>query len=216
MAELITASQWSSVGTLILNKIPAPDVLNMQTTVQQVGNLYITDTTLETLFGLLLQTSQMENLQITGNQFLQDCWFGVGNITQQATILNNNDQMSVTLPNLTYAYNMEISNATAISMPLLESVSQSLDIRWNSMHNLSIPKLSFVGEDLSITHNAQLDDLSIPDLVDVQGDLSLSNNALLQDLDGLLALSDVGGDLTFEGGFTKSVSSRLRNRRRID
>ena len=54
----ISLPMWSSVNTIVLNKIPAPNVINMQTTVQKVTNLYITDTTLETLFGLLLQTSR--------------------------------------------------------------------------------------------------------------------------------------------------------------
>jgi len=175
----------------------------MQTTVQQVSNLYVTDTTLETLFGLLLQTAQMENLQITGNQYLQDCWFGVGNITQQATILNNSVQMSLTLPNLTYAYNMEISNASSIDMPVLDSISQSLDISRTNVQNLTIPKLGFVGENLTIGHNAQVQYLSIPDLVNVQGNVNIVGNGQMEDVNGLSALGDVGGDFTLEGEFTK-------------
>ncbi|KAK1078414.1 cell wall protein Ecm33, partial [Friedmanniomyces endolithicus] len=141
----ISLPMWSSVKTIVLNKIPAPNVINMQTTVQKVTNLYITDTTLETLFGLLLQTSQMENLIITGNQFLQSCWFGVGNITQQATVTNHSAQMTLTLPNLTYAYNMEITNASAVEMPMLQSINQNLDISYSAVQNLTLPVLSYVG-----------------------------------------------------------------------
>ncbi|KAK0911550.1 cell wall protein Ecm33 [Friedmanniomyces endolithicus] len=163
----ISLPMWSSVNTIVLNKIPAPNVINMQTTVQKVTNLYITDTTLETLFGLLLQTSQMENLIITGNQFLQSCWFGVGNITQQATITNNSAQMTLTLPNLTYAYNMEITNASAIEMPVLQSINQNLDISYSAVQNLTLPMLSYVGGDLDVKDNAQLVGIEMPDLVNV-------------------------------------------------
>ncbi|KAK5712334.1 cell wall protein Ecm33 [Elasticomyces elasticus] len=197
----ITLPMWSAVNTLILNKIPAPNVLNLQTTVQKVTNLYITDTTLETLFGLLLRTSQMENLVITGNKFLQDCWFGVGNITQQATIVDNSGTMSLTLPNLTYAYNMEITNASAISMPVLQSVNQHLDISWNTIQNLSLPELNYVGGEFSVMNNAQLTEMDIPDLVNVQGDVEISDNHQLKELSGLSKLAYIGGDLTAQGEF---------------
>lgn len=117
----ITLPKWTSVTTLTLSKIPTPNTLNMQTTFQQVSNLYVTNTTLEALPGLLLQSAQMDVLSITGNKYLENGWFGVGNITQQATILNNGGQMSLTMPNLTYAYNMNISNASTIDIPLLQS-----------------------------------------------------------------------------------------------
>ncbi|KAK0302623.1 cell wall protein Ecm33 [Friedmanniomyces endolithicus] len=198
----ISLPMCSSVNTIILNKIPAPNVINMQTTVQKVTNLYITDTTLETLFGLLLQTSQMENLIITGNQFLQSCWFGVGNITQQATIANNSAQMTLTLPNLTYAYNMEITNASAIEMPVLQSINQNLDISYSAVQNLTLPVLSYVGGDLDVKNNAQLVGIEMPDLVNVQGNVEISGSPQLESLSGLSALSFIGKDLTLAGEFT--------------
>ncbi|TKA71044.1 hypothetical protein B0A55_06322 [Friedmanniomyces simplex] len=214
----ITLPMWSSVNTIILNKIPAPNVINMQTRVQEVTNLYITDTTLETLFGLLLETSQMENLVITGNQFLQDCWFGVGNITQQATIVNNSVQMTLTLPNLTYAYNLEIANASAIEMPVLQSVNQNLDISWNAIQNLTLPMLSYVGGDFGIRDNAQLAGMDLPDLVNVQGDLDIFGSPQLENLSGLSALSFIGKDLMLNGEFNDQRHLhllRLRPRRKL-
>ena len=207
----ITLPMWASANTIILNQIPPPNILNMQTHVQQVTNLYITDTTLETLFGLLLQTSQMETLQITGNKFLQDCWFGVGNITQQATIVNNSGQMKLTLPYLTYAYNMEITNASVVEMPVLQSVNQHLDISWNQIQNLSLPELSYVGGDFGVNSNGQLADIDLPMLVNVQGNMEVRGNTQLEDLSGYSALAYVGKDLTLEGEFDQCVPrSRVR------
>ncbi|KAK0948252.1 cell wall protein Ecm33 [Friedmanniomyces endolithicus] len=199
----ISLPMWSSVKTIVLNKIPAPNVINMQTTVQKVTNLYITDTTLETLFGLLLQTSQMENLIITGNQFLQSCWFGVGNITQQATVTNHSAQMTLTLPNLTYAYNMEITNASAVEMPMLQSINQNLDISYSAVQNLTLPVLSYVGGDLDVKNNAQLVGIEMPDLVNVQGNVEISGSPQLEFLSGLSALSFIGKDLILTGEFNE-------------
>lgn len=36
--SLLTGSQWSSADTLILEGIPAPNVVNLQTTAQQINN----------------------------------------------------------------------------------------------------------------------------------------------------------------------------------
>ncbi|KAK0790721.1 cell wall protein Ecm33 [Friedmanniomyces endolithicus] len=177
----ISLPMWSSVNTIVLNKIPAPNVINMQTTVQKVTNLYITDTTLETLFGLLLQTSR--------------------NITQQATITNNSAQMTLTLPNLIYAYNMEITNASAIEMPVLQSINQNLDISYSAVQNLTLPVLSYVGGDLDVKDNSQLIGIEMPDLVNVQGNVEISGSPQLESLSGLSALSFIGKDLTLAGEF---------------
>ncbi|KXL41393.1 hypothetical protein M433DRAFT_140419 [Acidomyces richmondensis BFW] len=207
----ITLPKWTSVTTLTLSKIPTPNTLNMQTTFQQVSNLYVTNTTLEALPGLLLQSAQMDVLSITGNKYLENGWFGVGNITQQATILNNGGQMSLTMPNLTYAYNMNISNASTVNIPLLQSVSQNLDISWNSVQNISLPKLSYVGAELSLTNNVQLTALAFEQLVNIQGNFIVSNNPLLNQVAGLEALSYVGGDLTLDGNINNISLPSLRS-----
>ncbi|KAK0859789.1 cell wall protein Ecm33 [Friedmanniomyces endolithicus] len=211
----ISLPMWSSVNTIVLNKIPAPNVINMQTTVQKVTNLYITDTTLETLFGLLLQTSQMENLIITGNQFLQSCWFGVGNITQQATITNNSAQMTLTLPNLTYAYNMEITNASAIEMPVLQSINQNLDISYSAVQNLTLPMLSYVGGDLDVKDNAQLVGIEMPDLVNVAQLptlTSIGNNLTLTSTDDTAPCADLPRSLA-KGTYTCSAAGGGQHKR---
>ncbi|KAF2767547.1 hypothetical protein EJ03DRAFT_144852 [Teratosphaeria nubilosa] len=198
----LTLPNWSSVSTLKLDRIPTPNTLNLQTTFQQVTNLYVTNTTLEALPALVLPSAQMENLVITGNEFLDTVRFEAGNITQMVTIAGNGGTMELTLPNLTYAYDMEISNATQINMPLLHSVSQNLVIDWNSASNISLDRLSFVGSALSITDNSQLGDIQLNQLVNVQGDLDLTGNPQVEQIDGLPVLSFVGGNLTLEGQFT--------------
>ncbi|KAH9828414.1 GPI-anchored cell wall organization protein Ecm33 [Teratosphaeria destructans] len=198
----LTLPNWSSVSTLRLDRIPTPNTLDLQTTLQQVTNLYVTNTTLEALPALVLPSAQMENLVITGNAYLDTVRFEAGNITQMVTIAGNGGTMDLTLPNLTYAYDMEISNASQIDMPLLHSVSQDLVIHWNSASNISLPQLSFVGSELSITNNSQLLDIRLNQLVNVQGGLDLSGNPQVEQIRGLPVLSVVGGDLTLEGPFT--------------
>lgn len=82
-------------------------------------------------------------------------------------------------------------------------MSQNLDISWNSVQDISLPKLSYVGSELSITNNNQLTALALEQLVNIQGNFVVSNNPLLDQVAGLGALSYVGGDLTLDGNINK-------------
>lgn len=196
----ITLPKWYSTSTIIIDTVPMPQVVNTQTVLQNVTNLYITNTSLEGLFGLTLQSAQMSTVEIVGNQYLKDIAFGVGNITQQARVQDNGGGL-LAMPSLAYAYNLAISNASTIDLPLLESVSQDLDVRWNSIQNFSAPKLSFVGGDLNLSNNAQMTEIYVEELVNVQGGLEIVNNALLNTISGLPLLSAVGGMLQLVGSF---------------
>ena len=98
---------------------------------------------------------------------------------------------------------MSIDSAAEIQMPLLQSVSQNLEITEANMEILDLPSLSFVGQELSLSNNRQLANLSMGGLVNVQGPLTVSSNPQLEDLSGLGSLSYVGGDLTLQGDFKK-------------
>lgn len=196
----ITLPVWSTAGTLTLINIPQPEVLDMPTTQQQVTNVYITNTTLEGLFGLSLRNAQMDSLYIVDNRYLQNLEFGAGNITQSA-ILKGNGGGPVSLPNPAYAYTLEISNASGVDLHALESVSQDLALTFNTFSNISAPSLSFVGGSFDISNNAELAEMDFDNLDAVQGSLSVVNNAVLTHLRGLSSLNLVGSALNLVGTF---------------
>lgn len=201
--------QWGSVDTLILNNISTPKVMDLAVTLQQVNNIYLTNSKMESLSEFAITTSQIQNLEITGNFLLQNCSLGVENVTQQMTIVNNSATIDVSLPNLTNACSVSISNATGIGMPLLQTVSQDLNIGWNNIQILSLPKLQDIGGELNIESNFHMSSLSMAELVDVQGNMTIMYNQNLESLQGFPALSFVGGNMTLEGDYTRFVSILL-------
>jgi hypothetical protein len=113
--------------------------------------------------------------------------------------------LTLQLPNLTYAYSLEINNASEIDLPMLTSVSDGLSISYSKASALNIPELTYVGGDLVVSGNPYLDNFLLNELVNVQGDLEIIDNEALADLDGLPYLSSVGGDLRLMGAFDKYV-----------
>lgn len=109
------------------------------------------------------------------------------------------------MPNLTYSYSLDISNASKIDLPMLSSVSNGLDISYSGASDLSIPQLTYVGGNLMVSNNPNLDTLEFKQLVNVQGDLDITNNGALSEITGLPYLSSVGGDLTLTGAFDAYV-----------
>lgn len=200
----ITFPSFYSIDTVVLNNIPAPNVVDLSTGEQVVNNVYITETYLEGLVGLsLIGSAQLKTLQVTDNYYLTEAQFAVGNITQSATVANNGGNFWLSMPNLTYAYNMVVSNVSLIDMPLLQSVNSGLDLTLNPMQNLTLPSLSYVGGGFNITDNAQMQSFNMSQLTYVNGDVNVVNNSALNTLNGFSALSNVGGTLDLVGSFTK-------------
>lgn len=195
----LTLPNWVYTGTMILDTIPQPVVADFTPGAQQINELYIRNTTLAFFVGLTLENAQMDVWEIVGNPYLQNLYFGVGNITRQATSKDNGAGLRVEMPDLTYAYGLEISDASEVDMPKLGCVSTNLHLDGNGFHNVSCADLSFVGGDLSMSDNPTLTQFDLESLVNVQGDLQMINNVQLTRLDGLPALSAVGGDLDVSG-----------------
>lgn len=128
-----------------------------------------------------------------------------GNITRSCKIAGNGGDLTLQLPNLTYAYSLEISNASEIALPMLSSVSNGLEVSYSEASELSMPELTYVGGDLVISNNRHLHTFELAELVNVQGNLELVSNEELDEIDGLPYLSSVGGDLSLMGSFEKYV-----------
>ena len=132
--------------------------------------------------------------------------FLAGNITKSAKITGNGGDLALQLPNLTYAYSLEINNASEISLPMLSSVSNGLQISHSDVSELSMPELTYVGGDLVISNNRNLQDLDMGELVNVQGNLKVAGNEDVSEIKGLPYLSSVGGDLSLMGAFQRCTA----------
>ncbi|TKA83900.1 hypothetical protein B0A55_00091 [Friedmanniomyces simplex] len=197
----LTLPNWISSGTLHFDTVPEPTVHDFQQNGQQVNNLIVRNTSFAFLAGLALQGAQMDTLEIVDNPYLQIVDLQMGNISQSGTITGSSADMVLTLPNLTYAYQLIVANGSQIMLPRLQAVNGGLSISSVKSPNISAPALTFVGGDLDIS-DCGLSELDLNELVNVQGSVNFVNNAQLADLSGLSSLSVVGG-LELVGSFSK-------------
>ncbi|KAK0926985.1 putative ubiquinone biosynthesis monooxygenase [Friedmanniomyces endolithicus] len=204
----LTLPNWISSGTLHFDTVPDPTVHDFQQNGQQVNNLIVRNTTFAFLAGLALQGAQMDTLEIVDIPFLQIVNLEMGNMSQSATIAGSSADLVVMLPNLTYAYDISVSNGSQVVLPRLQAVNGGMSIGSIKNPNISAPSLTFVGGDLSIS-DCGLSELDSNELVNVQGSVNLVNNAQLADLSGLSSLSVVGG-LDLVGSFTNTTLPSLR------
>ncbi|TKA75635.1 hypothetical protein B0A49_02324 [Cryomyces minteri] len=201
-----------SINNLVLSHIPSPNIVNLSSTgIPSVVNLQVTNTYLEGLSSFSLETSQLQTLVIVNNSYLETAQFAIGNITQQARIANNGGNLTVSFPNLVNAYDLDIANCTYLDLPELVSVSNNLELSWNSFLSLELPNLTFTGGGLNITNNNLLADIAFDQLVSVNGDLNILKNPKMTNLSGFPGLSSVGAKLDLTGAFTNVSLPALRN-----
>jgi hypothetical protein len=191
--------QLSSVNTIDWTALPALQGLSFSTGVQQAKSVTITNTQLNTLDGINLET--VDVLYITNNNYLNDINMQLGNVTQGITLEANGRNVSAIFPNLEWAYNITFRNVSTVSTPSLASINGSYGLISNFFTSVSAPNLTTVGGSLSLDSNEALTNISFPELKTVGGGLDVTNNTELGDI-SFPALTTVGGALDFYGNFT--------------
>lgn len=66
-----------------------------------------------------------------------------------------------------------------------------------------MPNLTYVGGNMDIAYNAQMNSFNATNLGTVQGQLAVVNNSQLGNINGLPGLNFVGYGLDLEGSFSK-------------
>ncbi len=94
---------------------------------------------------------------------------------------------------------------------MLSSVSNGLEISCSPATKVTIPQLSYVGGDFTISGNPYLEDVELDRLINVQGSLEMKSNDVLANISGLPRLSEVGSNLELIGAFNELVCSTTRS-----
>lgn len=86
------------------------------------------------------------------------------------------------------------------------SVSNGMGITYSEASELFLNELTYVGGDLVLANNRQLQTVEMGELVNVQGNLEIVDNEDLGEISGLPYLSSVGRDLNLIGAFDRYVT----------
>lgn len=190
----------TNVDTIFWTALPALQALAFTTGVQEVKMLEITNTELGSLDGINLEV--IDTFTVENNPYLTEINMQLGNVTTALGINANGKNLQVEFPNLMWAYNISIRDASEVLIPSLGSVNGSLGFYSDDFTSLSAPNLTNVGGSLTFASCNSLTNISMPELTTVGGAFQLANNSALETIDGFSSLKTVGGALDFYGAFT--------------
>lgn len=181
--------------------LPALQQLSFTHGVTQAGNVTISNTQLNTLDGINLETCEIFN--VNNNPYLKDINMQMANISQALNIQANSHDLTASFPNLEFAFNMTFRNCSEINLPSLASVNGSLGFYSNYMTTFSAANLTQTGQSLVFDDNPSLTNISIPLLKQINGGYQIANNTELKVINGFKGLKVVAGAVDFSGNFTK-------------
>jgi len=199
--QTLNFARLTAVDTILWSALPELQNLTFASKVSRAANVLITNTQLNSLNGIDLQT--VDSFNINNNPYLTSIDTQLGNITKALTIEANGRRLTASFPNLEWAYNMTFRNCSDVKLPSLTAVNGSMGFYENFFTSLAAPNLTTIGQSLVFDDNAQLTNISLPMLKQISGGYQIANNSALKVIDGFQALQVVAGALDFSGNFTK-------------
>ncbi|KKY30872.1 putative gpi-anchored cell wall organization protein ecm33 [Diaporthe ampelina] len=191
----------TSVGTITWQSLPALNSLSFTTGVSSAKTVTISDTFLQSLDGIDLDS--VGSMDINNNRRLTKFDTSLKNLSENLNIQANGAKLSVTMPNLVWIANMTIANVTEFSSPSLEVVNGSARFDSNYFESFAAPNMtSTSGGDISFINNAQLTNITFSALESIGGALTIVNNTRLEEITGFPKLAEVGGAIKLGGNFS--------------
>lgn len=188
------------VGDIQWNDLPALQALDFATGIVTADRVSISDTGLRSLSGLEL--AACNSLEVFNNPELAAVSFNdLTNTTDAISISSNSPSLEVSFQNLASSRGITLQNANALNVPLLDTLTGSLNLSQNSFRSFSAPSLSLV-VDVFITSNPLLSSLVFPLLPDISGDLLITNNSRLGAI-SFPKLQRVTGNVNLTGQFSR-------------
>lgn len=191
----------TSVGSIKWQSLPALNELTFTDGVSSADSVIISDTFLQTLDGIDLDS--VGTMDINNNFRLTKFDTSLKNLSTSLNIQANGAELSVSMPNLIWIANMTIANVTKFSTPSLEIVNGSARFDSNYFTSFSAPNMTAASSgDISFINNADLTNISFPALKNVGGGLTIVNNTALEEIDDFPVLANVGGAIKLGGNFS--------------
>lgn len=198
----LTLNELTFIGDMKLEGLPNLQSLNFTSGIRTAGGISIVNTGLKTLDGLDI-TSARNGINITANTALTDITFtSLTNTSSLFSIQANNPKMEVNLPSLAAVQNLSVMNVTSLSIPSLYHLTGQLLIAGSSIENFSTGPLQ-TGTDILFMENTLLNNISMPDLTSLSGDLTITGNDALKEITGFSGLANVQGNIDVTGNYTE-------------
>jgi len=180
--------------------LPALQGLNFLQGVSKAENVLISNTQLNTLSGIELDT--VGNFDIDNNPYLSTVNVNqIATITGSLTVSANYKDLEIVFDNLEGANNMTFRNVSSVSMPSLSQVNGSLGFYSNTFQSFSAPNLTATGGGLAFVDSPNLSKISMPILTEIGGGFLIANNTNLKSINGFPKLQTIVGALDFAGTF---------------
>jgi hypothetical protein len=195
-------SSLNNVHEIYWQGLPALQGLNFFQGVSKAKNVLISNTQLNSLAGIELET--VGNFDIDNNPFLNTVNVNsIKTISGSLTVSANYKNLDITFDNLQSANNMTFRNVSSVVMPSLYQVNGSLGFYSDTFQSYSAPNLTSTGGPLAFVDCPQLSNISMPKLTGVGGGFLIANNTNLKSIDGFPKLQTIVGALDFAGVFDK-------------
>lgn len=150
----LRAPALTRVGSITWITLPKLISLNFDSKITDAKNVRISDTQLNSLEGIDLKTATRFN--IDNNKYLKTVTVGLTNVSEALSLEFNSKQIEVSFPNLIWANNITLIDASSISLPSLKHVNGSMNFGNNSVTSIVCSNLTEVEQTLAFSGNTKL------------------------------------------------------------
>ncbi|GMM57441.1 hypothetical protein DAKH74_040570 [Maudiozyma humilis] len=196
------------VDSITLLTLPAIDTFI--TNLQKANNIQVSDTTLESVDGFST-LKEVAELNINNNRNLASFNSSLQTVSDSLQISFNAESTQVSFNDLIWANNITLRDVESATFPKLETVNASLGFINNTIANISLAKLTKVGQTLSVTSNDELTYLDCSNLTSIGGGFVVANNTKLADISGFSNLQTIAGAVIVTGNFSTLDLSSLKS-----
>lgn len=207
---LDTASFGSLEKVESITLLTLPAITTFNSKLSSADNIYISDTTLETIDGFSV-LSEVNVFNINNNRFLTSIKSSLQTVSDALSFQFNGDNTTIVLDDLIWANNITLIDVSSASLKSLQAVNASLGFLNNSITAIDLNNLTNVGQTFTVTFNDELTDISCNKLTKIGGGLVIANNTNLNSIDAFSNLETIGGALNIEGSFGLLDLSSLKS-----
>ncbi|CAK7901450.1 cell surface GPI-anchored protein ECM33 [[Candida] anglica] len=203
----LNLAQLTTVGTLVLNALPALEKTGLTAGITSAENITVSDTALISLEGI--NVYELAIFNVNNNKDIETIDSGLQSVTNLISISYNAEKVDVSLDKLTTANQVYFQSINSLSAANLTSVNDSLTLTSNSIDKIEFKKLTSIGKSLTINKNDNLEELDFPALTKLGGALVISDNSQLSNFDGFPNLTTIAGTVTLDGKFNNGTFDSL-------